>query len=107
DLLDLTKIESGTLALDFAPLQCRPLIDEMLHLFLPQARGKGLHLEAVSTPHEIALLTDRRALQQILMNLINNAIKFTEQGNVVVRLSTAAIEGRECVTFSVSDTGVG
>jgi PAS domain S-box-containing protein len=107
DLLDLTKIESGNVELDFAPLQCRPLIDEMLQLFEPQARGKGLRLEAVSTPHEIAILTDRRALQQILMNLINNAIKFTEQGSVVVRLSTAAIDGRECVTFSVSDTGVG
>ncbi len=107
DLLDLTKIESGKVELDFEPLQCRPLVDEMLRLFQPQARGKGLQLELVSTPHEIAVLSDRRAVQQILMNLINNAIKFTDRGNVVVGLSTAAVDGRECVTFSVSDTGVG
>jgi len=107
DLLDLTRIETGKVELDLAPLQCRPLIDEVLGLFRPQARHKGLELEFVSAPQEIALLTDRRALQQILMNLINNAIKFTEQGEVVVRLATATLEQRACVTISVSDTGSG
>jgi len=107
DLLDLTKIESGKVELDLVPLQCRPLIDEVLALFRPQAATKGLGLEFVSTPHEIALMTDRRALQQILMNLVNNAIKFTDQGEVVVRLSVSTLEQRECVTISVSDTGKG
>ncbi|MFA9215874.1 MAG: PAS domain-containing sensor histidine kinase [Sphingomonadaceae bacterium] len=107
DLLELTHIESGHIELDLAPLQCRPMLEQLLLQFQPQARDKGLQLEAVSTPSDISVLTDRYAVQQILSNLINNAIKFTEQGNVVVRLSSTAIDDHACVTFSVSDTGIG
>ena len=104
DLLDLTKIESGKVELDLAPLQCRPVIDEVLSLLRPQAAHKGLGLEFVSAAEEVALMTDRRAFQQILMNLVNNAIKFTDQGAVVVRLEVATLDQGECVTVSVSDT---
>ncbi len=107
DLLDLTRIESGKVELHFEPLQCRALVEELLQSFQPLARDKGLRLEFCATPNDIGLLSDRRALQQILINLVNNAVKFTEQGEVSVRLSVSRLDERECVTFSVSDTGVG
>lgn len=107
DLLDLTRIETGKLELDLMPLPCRQLIDEVLLLFQPQARHKGLELEFVSAPQDLTVLADRRALQQILMNLLHNAIKFTDHGKVMVQLDTGTVSERECVTISVSDTGSG
>lgn len=107
DLLDLTKIEAGKLELELAPLQCRQLIDEVLLLFRPQARQKGLELEFVGPDADLTVMADRRALQQILMNLVHNAIKFTEHGKVQVNLDTAQVSERDCVTISISDTGIG
>ena len=107
DLLDLTRIESGKVELHFEPLQCRALVEELLQSFQPLARDKGLRLEFCATPNDIGLMSDRRALQQILINLVNNAVKFTERGEVSVRLSVSRFDERECVAFSVSDTGVG
>ncbi|WP_295999911.1 PAS domain S-box protein [Rugamonas sp.] len=107
DLLDLTRIEAGKMELDWQPVQCSQLVDEVLLMLKPQARQKNLTLAFRSTPHDIAIMSERRALQQILLNLLNNAIKFTEHGEVTVRLSTARLDGSECVTISVSDTGVG
>src|SRR5471030_2352605 len=107
DLLDLTRIEAGKTELDWQPVQLRQAVDEVLQLLKPQARQKKLALEFRCTPHDIAIISDRRALQQILLNLLNNAIKFTERGEVAVRLSTARLDDQECVTISISDTGVG
>jgi len=107
DLLDLTKIEAGKLELELAPLQCRQLIDEVLLLFRPQARQKGLELEFFSAEDDLTVMADRRALQQILMNLVHNAIKFTEHGKVQVNLDTAQVSERACVTISIRDTGIG
>ncbi|MBA5686776.1 PAS domain-containing sensor histidine kinase [Rugamonas apoptosis] len=107
DLLDLTKIESGKVELNFLPLQGRPLIEEVLQLFRQPALQKELALSFDSEPHDVALMTDRRALQQILMNLINNAIKFTVQGEVAVRLDVVTRDGAACARVSVRDTGPG
>ncbi|NVM79218.1 PAS domain S-box-containing protein [Duganella sp. SG902] len=107
DLLDLTRIESGKIELEVAPLSCRPLIDEVLDSFKPQARSKGLALEFEAAPEEVTVRSDRRAVQQILMNLVHNAIKFTNNGRVLVRLAKAVVGQRPCATISVSDTGIG
>jgi PAS domain S-box-containing protein len=109
DLLDLTRIESGKVELDMAPLPCRALIDEVLSSFKPQARSKGLALEFEAGPEagELTVASDRRAVQQILMNLVHNAIKFTNRGTVLVRLARAVVGKRACATISVSDTGIG
>ena len=106
DLLDLTTIESGKLELEWAPLRCRELVDEVLSGFEPMLRQKGLALE-VAAADIPPLDTDRRALRQILMNLIENAIKFTETGKVLVGLNSATVGGRDCISISVSDTGAG
>ncbi|MYM23785.1 PAS domain S-box protein [Duganella sp. FT135W] len=107
DLLDLTRIESGKMELDVAPLPCRALIDEVLSSFKPQARSKGLALEFEPSHEEVTVSSDRRAVQQILMNLVHNAIKFTNNGTVQVRLARSMVGARSCATISVSDTGIG
>jgi PAS domain S-box-containing protein len=109
DLLDLTKIESGRLALELTPLACRPLIDEVLALQQPHARNKGLALALAPVLGEagadLTVRSERRALQQILMNLVDNAIKFTDSGTVLVRLAKATMGGRDCAAISISDSG--
>ena len=107
DLLELTRIESGRVELELAPLRCRQLIDEVLLTFRPQARSKGLELEFAGPLDELVVASDRHALQQILVNLLHNAIKFTNSGKVLVRLAKGEMGERPCATISVSDTGIG
>ncbi|MES2263294.1 MAG: PAS domain S-box protein [Pseudomonadota bacterium] len=107
DLLDLTKIVSGKVELKMEALPCRQLIAELLPIFEPQARGKGLLLDFTAPPDELTVRCDRRALQQILVKLVNNAIKFTDQGGVRIALGQSELDGQACALVSVSDTGVG
>lgn len=107
DLLDLTRIESGRVELDVEPVPCCELIDEVLTSFKSQARSKGLALEFEPPPEPLTVSSDRRAVQQILMNLLHNAIKFTNNGTVLVRLARSAMGARPCAAISVSDTGIG
>ncbi|MET0266575.1 MAG: PAS domain S-box protein [Duganella sp.] len=105
DLLDLARIETGKVELELTSLGCRQMIDEVLALLAPQARSKGLAFDFADGQEELRLHTDRRALQQILVNLVGNAIRFTDNGTVLVRLSTAMVSSRDCVTISIGDTG--
>ncbi|WP_342117421.1 sensor histidine kinase [Pseudoduganella sp. OTU4001] len=107
DLLDLTKLGSGKVELHPEPLNCRTIIEELALLFRPQVRQKGLVLQFRAPPEALMLRTDRRALQQILMNLMNNAIKFTDRGEINISLERSYLEGRPVVQVSVSDTGEG
>ncbi|WP_432383144.1 PAS domain-containing sensor histidine kinase [Duganella sp. P38] len=107
DLLDLTRIESGKVELDVGPVPCREVIDEVLTSFMPQARSKGLALEFEPPAEELTVSSDRRAVQQILMTLLDNAIKFTNNGTVLVRLARSVVRERCCAAISISDTGIG
>jgi len=107
DLLDLTKLGSGKVEMHPEPLNCRSLIEELALLFRPQARQKGLVLQFRAPSQAVMLRTDRRALQQILTNLMKNAIKFTERGEVSIGLERSVAAGRPVVQVSVSDTGGG
>jgi len=104
DALDLARVESGKLELEDAPFDLRMLLRDVCDLFEPLAQAKGLGFRC-----EIAddLLRgargDAHRVRQILLNLGNNAIKFTERGEVVLR-ATATADG---VRFEVSDTGLG
>jgi signal transduction histidine kinase len=106
DLLDLARIESGNFELNPEVIDCSALLEEVATGLRPGATVKELKLE-VHAPDDIELTNDRRALSQILINLTNNAIKFTDEG--VVRLGvTRAAEGEHRVTrFAVTDTGRG
>jgi PAS domain S-box-containing protein len=107
DLLDLTRIESGKIELEVESVPCRVLIDEVLTSFKQQARSKGLALEFEPSAEDLRVSSDRRAVQQILMNLVHNAIKFTNNGTVLVRLARSMLGARPCAAISVSDTGIG
>ena len=110
DILDLSKIEAERVDLDRQPLQLGPLLDSVTQLQAPQARDKGLRF-AVDIAPDLAsrpLLGDSLRLSQILLNLTGNAIKFTQQGAVTVRV-TRSDEQAETLTLRVDvcDTGIG
>jgi PAS domain S-box-containing protein len=107
DLLDLAKIESGKVAISLEPVVCQAVVEEVRTTLRPLADKKGLRFKIDLPDREVVLRTDRRALSQILLNLANNAIKFTEKGEV--RLEIMEAEEKEGLTTEISlhDTGVG
>ena len=107
DLLDLAKIESGKVELNLEAVACQSVVQEVATSLRPAAEGRGLDFDAVVSPPELAVRADRRALSQILLNLTSNAIKFTEKGQVSLRVVRRPEAGRTVIEFRVSDTGVG
>ncbi len=118
DILDLSKIESGTVTVDVAPLQFEDLREYVERTFRHVAEDKGLGFEIEMDPALPGnLFTDSQRLEQVLRNLLSNAFKFTEKGSVT--LSMAAVttgwnpenetlnHARSVVAFSVTDTGIG
>ncbi len=105
DLLDITKIEAGRTELVRTLFPLEPLITETMNLLRPLAREKGLALEGEVGPGLEAVVADRGRVKQVLVNLVGNALKFTERGGVRV---TANSDGDATgVLLSVRDTGVG
>jgi two-component system, sensor histidine kinase and response regulator len=107
DVLDVAKIESGKITLALEPIDCGALLREVADSLLPLARQKNLDLALELADDALHVASDRRALTQILINLINNAIKFTEHGGVRVGLSQRCEAGRVLTEISVADSGVG
>jgi two-component system sensor histidine kinase/response regulator len=107
DILDVAKIEAGKVTLSVETVQCQDLVREISETLRPLATQKGLALEVALAPEPISLDTDRRALTQILINLANNAIKFTERGMVRITLSQRQDPDGITTEFTVSDSGAG
>jgi PAS domain S-box-containing protein len=108
DMLDLAKIESGKVEVYLEPVPVTVVVAEVADSLRSLAEEKDLTLAtsvAESPDGELTIDTDRRALQQILLNLASNALKYTERGSV--RIDAALDEARRRVIFSVSDTGIG
>ncbi|MEO7072046.1 MAG: two-component regulator propeller domain-containing protein, partial [Rhodanobacter sp.] len=104
DALDLSRIEAGRLELDHAPFAPRDLLDEVMDLECGQAQLKGVDLRLEADANLPALVVgDMLRIKQVLLNLVNNALKFTEHGTVTL-VAQGVAEG---VLFSVSDTGPG
>ncbi|HLO26368.1 MAG TPA: ATP-binding protein, partial [Geobacteraceae bacterium] len=109
DILDLTRIESGKLEIESIPFDVTELMDSICAMLRMQADGKGLELSCqVRCSVPPLLLGDPYRLRQVLVNLVGNAIKFTESGSVHVALEKCSPvqNGIEC-TFAVRDTGIG
>jgi PAS domain S-box-containing protein len=104
DLLDLSRIAAGKMQLDARPLDLAPLIDEAVESLLPQARAKGLALEARVGPAGGPVSADADRMRQVLRNLLVNALKFTPAGGRVDVEVATADDGLRIV---VRDTGVG
>jgi len=107
DLLDLAKIEAGKVELKLEPTDCKAVVEEVVATLRPQAEGKGLALQVTLPDQALTIHADRRALSQIIINLANNAIKFTERGSVHLKVNPGEANGKRMVEFSVEDTGVG
>lgn len=107
DLLDLAKIESGKVELFFESLSCANVIEEVTNTLRPLAEKKGLQMRIELPQSEVLVRTDRRALSQILINLTNNAIKFTEQGEIVIALMQKTDKNIVVTQIRIIDTGCG
>ncbi|HEY3697481.1 response regulator, partial [Phenylobacterium sp.] len=118
DILDLSKIESGTVSVDAEEIIFSGLLETMARPFRHEAENRGLAFEVLVAPDlDRSIVTDSKRLQQVLKNLLSNAFKFTAQGGVKLSVSPAA-EGWSpdhptlrhapaVVAFEVSDTGIG
>jgi PAS domain S-box-containing protein len=109
DILDFSKIESGKMELEQVPLELKSLIEETFDLFTAQTRERELHMEYY-IDHKLPahILGDVTRLRQILINLVGNAVKFTEQGTIYVLINL--LEEKEDfleIEFIIQDTGIG
>jgi hypothetical protein len=109
DVLDLSKIEAGGLALERIAFSLRDVVERSCALVADQARTKGLTLRSEVQAGDDVLLGDPTRLSQALVNLLSNAVKFTEQGGITVQVSAQPTATRDQVQvrFAVHDTGVG
>lgn len=109
DILDFSKIEAGKLELDSVPFDLHEMVESAVELFAGQIGEKGLELGVLMAPElPVFVKGDPGRVRQILINLVGNAVKFTEKGEVLVRASPKKCNGRsDCVEFAVTDTGIG
>ena len=107
DLLDVAKIEAGKAELNIEAVDCGQVVEEAAATLHQHAEAKGLQLIIDLPDHPVVLQTDKRALSQIVLNLLGNAIKFTEAGRVRLTLSSTQGDGESTTRIDVVDTGVG
>jgi PAS domain S-box-containing protein len=109
DILDFSKIEAGKLDLEAIEFNLRDTLDDTLATLAVRAHKKGLELaDHIYTNVPDGLVGDPGRLRQVVVNLVGNAIKFTDEGEVIVRVQKEAEEpGRVCLHFAVTDTGIG
>ncbi len=108
DILDLSKVESGRLTLEHIHFPAHGVVQEVVHVMMVKAEEKGLALRmALPAPLPATIESDPARLRQIVTNLVGNAIKFTQQGEVKVTLRLIHEAGKPQLAVDVSDTGVG
>jgi PAS domain S-box-containing protein len=103
DLLDVSRIESGRADIERTPFRFEEVLQEAVHTIQPLADRKNLTVAIDQEPAHIPMVGDRKRNFQILLNLVNNAVKFTEKGSVTIR---ARVAGHD-LSVSVRDTGIG
>jgi signal transduction histidine kinase/CheY-like chemotaxis protein len=109
DILDLSKIEMGDLFLEKERFELRDLIEEISNVFALKTESKGIVFNSPAVPiPQLYLLGDRLRLKQVLVNLLGNAIKFTQEGDVSLYLEVHFLEAETAILkFSIVDSGVG
>ena len=110
DILDLSRIEAGRVELESTPIELHEIIGDSVDVLADQAQAKGLEIAyeiAPEVPH--CVVGDQTRLRQVLINLVGNAVKFTEAGSVVLRASAIGLtaNGKCLIAFSIRDTGIG
>ena len=112
DILDFSKIEGGMLEVEKEPFDLQKVLEDSVNIFFSSARDKGLDLSYSLEPDvPCQILGDPARLKQILVNLLGNAVKFTEKGEISATVSASGpssrIDGSEEIMFAVKDTGIG
>ncbi len=108
DILDFSKIEAGKMELEHSPFSLVTLVEEAAELLMPRAEEKRLRLASFVDPFAPDhYLGDQVRLRQILLNMIGNAVKFTESGHVLVEARVEPRQGGALLCFAVVDTGIG
>ncbi len=109
EILDFSKMEANSVELDFAPILLRPLLEDALELVAPTAHEKGLLIcGLIDSGVPAGIVGDETRLRQIIVNLLGNAVKFTEEGEITVDIKRAAdAGGAAMLQIEVTDTGVG
>ena len=108
DILDISKIEAGKFTLESIPVRIESLLDSMTSMLAQKAREKGIALITESVPFVDNLHGDPTRLQQALLNYASNALKFTRQGSITLRVREEAQAGDSVkLRFEVEDTGIG
>jgi protein-histidine pros-kinase len=106
DLLDVAKIEAEKIEINSEPTDCRQVLAEVAATLQPAAKKKGLQLSIEETSVPAVMRTDRRLLSQIVINLVDNAIKFTERGSVTIRIVHCP-QSKDALLIQVQDSGRG
>ncbi|TKB06454.1 response regulator [Desulforhopalus sp. IMCC35007] len=108
DILDFSKIEAGKLELESVPFNLQELIEDVIQLLSVKSRAQRVELAALIPPDcQTSITADSHRLRQILVNLVGNAVKFTENGEVVIRVETRNTESGVDLSISIKDTGIG
>lgn len=109
DILDLSKIEMGTLVLDKQEFELRALIEEVTNIFVLKAEEKGIVLNSPTTPiPNVTLFGDRLRIKQVLVNLMGNAVKFTQEGEVALRFAIEPLADDSVILrIVIEDSGIG
>ena len=104
EILDYSKIEKGKIELEIREINIKNVLDEIIHLFTPKCQEAGLYIKSEFGPTlPETIQSDSYRLTQIFTNLINNAIKFTQEGGITLHAKVS----KDQLIFSVSDTGIG
>ncbi|KRD10262.1 histidine kinase [Flavobacterium sp. Root901] len=106
EILDLSKIEAGKMELEFLDISTKEITNTLWNLFNLVAKEKGIEFEIIAKDAPIVIKTDKMRLEQILKNLISNAIKFTEKGKVTLEIKINTDDDK-IICFIVKDTGIG
>ena len=109
DILDVSKIEAGKLELESHPFGIRETIDQAMATLVPQVQAKGLELTRWIAPDvPDTLMGDKGRLSQVVLNLVGNAVKFTDEGEIAVRVELESqAQETVCLHITVRDTGIG
>ncbi|MEO6846294.1 MAG: MASE1 domain-containing protein [Chthoniobacterales bacterium] len=109
DILDLSRIEAGKLDLELGKFNLQKLLDEISALLKPEAENKKLKFSYDIRPEvPLSFYGDAGRLRQVLLNLANNAVKFTNAGEINIHVATESVEGNDCILcFEIEDTGIG
>ncbi|MBT2289394.1 PAS domain S-box protein [Paenibacillus albidus] len=110
EVLDFSKIEAGMMTLELQIVDLRHMMESVIEVFYPKVKDKGLVLNSVIDPElPQVMVTDEARLRQILVNLIGNAVKFTEEGEIGITVDqvSSPVAGTLTVKFTVKDTGIG